>query len=113
MRALADLNERLGHEAGDAALQAVARALRVTFRKSDVVSRIGGTLFTVLALDLHEGDRPSVEKRIMEHLTNAETVRYVGDLIDVRLGWNTPAGDETSLEELIGRAARSRRTTDY
>ena len=105
----------MGHEAGDAALQAVARALRVTFRKSDVVSRIGGTLFTVLALDLHEEDRSSVEKRIMEHLTNAETVRYVGDLIDVRLGWSTRSpGDQTSLEELIGRAARARHTAvDY
>ena len=87
VRALSDLNERLGHEAGDAALQAVARALRVAFRRSDVVARIGGTLFTVLALDLREDERDGVEKRIMEHLTNVETVRYVGDDIEVRLGW--------------------------
>ena len=38
-----ELNERLGHRAGDAALQAVARALSVTFRKHDVLCRIGGT----------------------------------------------------------------------
>jgi diguanylate cyclase (GGDEF)-like protein/PAS domain S-box-containing protein len=114
VRALSDLNERLGHEAGDAALQAVARALRVTFRRSDVVARIGGTLFTVLALDLREDERDGVEKRIMEHLTNVETVRYVGDDIEVRLGWTTRRpGDETALEELIGRSARSRRTTAY
>ena len=114
VRALSDLNERLGHEAGDAALQAVARALRVTFRRSDVVARIGGTLFAVLALDLREDERDGLEKRIMEHLTNVETVRYVGDDIEVRLGWTTrPPGDETPLEELIGRSARSRRTTAY
>jgi diguanylate cyclase (GGDEF)-like protein/PAS domain S-box-containing protein len=114
VRALSDLNERLGHEAGDAALQAVARALRVTFRRTDVVARIGGTLFAVLALDLQESERDRVEKRILEHLTNAETVRYVGDDIDVRLGWTTrPAGDVTPLEELIGRSARSRRSTSY
>ena len=114
VRALSDLNERLGHEAGDAALQAVARSLRVAFRRSDVVARIGGTLFAVLALDLSEDERDAVEKRIMEHLTNAETVRYVGDDIDVRLGWTTRRpGDETSLEELIGRSARARHTTAY
>lgn len=114
VRALADLNERLGHEAGDAALQAVARALRVTFRRSDVVARIGGTLFTVLALDLSEDERDGVEKRIMKHLTDVETVRYVGDDIEVRLGWTTrEPGDETSLEELIGRSARARRTTAH
>ena len=33
-----ELNERHGHQAGDAALQAVARALSVTFRKSDVLA---------------------------------------------------------------------------
>jgi len=114
VRALSDLNERLGHEAGDAALQAVARALRVTFRRTDVVARIGGTLFAVLALDLHEDERDRVEKRIMEHLTNVETVRYVGDDIEVRLGLTTRTpGDESPLEELIGRSARSRRTTAY
>jgi diguanylate cyclase (GGDEF)-like protein/PAS domain S-box-containing protein len=114
VRALSDLNERLGHEAGDAALQAVARALRVTFRRSDVVARIGGTLFAVLALGLHEDERDGVEKRIMEHLTNVETVRYVGDDIEVRLGWTTRLpGDDTPLEELIGRSARSRRTAAY
>jgi diguanylate cyclase (GGDEF)-like protein/PAS domain S-box-containing protein len=112
VRALSDMNERLGHEAGDAALQAVARALRVAFRRSDVVARIGGTLFTVLALDLREDERDGVEKRIMEHLTNVETVRYVGDDIEVRLGWTTrPPGDQSPLEELIGRSARARRTT--
>jgi diguanylate cyclase (GGDEF)-like protein len=114
VRALSDLNERLGHEAGDAALQAVARALRVTFRRSDVVARIGGTLFAVLALDLSEDERDGVEKRIMEHLTDVETVRYVGDDIVVRLGWTTRGpGDVTTLEELIGRSARARRTTTY
>jgi diguanylate cyclase (GGDEF)-like protein/PAS domain S-box-containing protein len=109
---LSDLNDRLGHEAGDAALQAVALALRLAFRKSDVVARIGGTLFAVLAPDLDEQDRPGVEKRIIEHLTSPETVQYIGEQIDFSLGWTTRRpGDPTSLEELIGRSARAARTT--
>lgn len=112
VRALADLNDRLGHDAGDAALQAVGRALRVSFRRSDVVARIGGTLFAALALDLQERDRDRVEKRIVEHLTNTDTVRYVGDLVDVQLGWTTRLpGETTSIEELIGRSARARRAS--
>ena len=43
-----DLNARLGQGAGDAALQAVARALSVAFRKGDVLARIGGTQFLAL-----------------------------------------------------------------
>ena len=50
------LNERLGHQAGDAALQAVARALSVTFRKNDVLARIGGTQFLVLTVHLEESE---------------------------------------------------------
>ena len=47
-----DLNDHLGHQAGDAAFQAVARALSVMFRKNDVPARIGGTQFLVFSLHL-------------------------------------------------------------
>ena len=50
-----------GYQAGEIALQAVARALAVTFRKSDVLSRIGDSAFQALATDLHETQRPGVE----------------------------------------------------
>ena len=59
-----ELNERLGHQAGDAALQAVARALAVTFRKSDVLARIGGTQFLVLTLHLDGADCAAMTDRI-------------------------------------------------
>ena len=59
-----ELNERLGHQAGDAALQAVARALSVTFRKNDVLARIGGTQFLVLTLSLDESDCATMTGRI-------------------------------------------------
>jgi len=47
VRGIEQLNGQAGHQAGDAALQAVPRALSGAFRRSDVVSRIGGTLFFV------------------------------------------------------------------
>ena len=68
-----ELNERLGHQAGDAALQAVARALAVTFRKRDVLARIGGTEFLVLAFHLDRGRAPPSTSRIRHHLAAPET----------------------------------------
>ena len=42
------LNDRLGHQAGDEALQAFAKILLKGFRTSDVVARLGGDEFVVM-----------------------------------------------------------------
>lgn len=42
------INDRLGHQTGDAVLQQVASALRNTFRACDAVGRMGGDEFMVL-----------------------------------------------------------------
>ena len=100
-----DLNEHLGHQAGDAALQAVARALSVTFHKIDVMARIGGTQFLVLTLHLAEPDCSAVTTRIRAHLGAPETRQFVGAAVEVCCGWTTrQAGDRTSLEDLMARS---------
>lgn len=45
---LKEVNDRLGHAAGDAVLKAVADALRLRARDTDVVARIGGDEFAIL-----------------------------------------------------------------
>ena len=99
------LNERLGHQAGDAALQAVARALSVTFRKNDVLARIGGTQFLVLTLQL-QGVR--LRHRDRPHPGPPQrpaTRQFVGAPVEVCCGWTTRQGGErTSLEDLMARS---------
>ena len=115
-----ELNERLGHRAGDAALQAVARALSVTFRKRDVLARIGGTEFLALALDLAEAESRTITSLIGHHLAAPETTAFVGAEVQVAFGWTTRrAGDPASLEDLVVRsdlamleARRARRAID-
>lgn len=43
------VNDRLGHEAGDALLVAVARRLRERLREHDLIARLGGDEFVVVA----------------------------------------------------------------
>ncbi len=45
---LKEVNDRMGHAAGDAVLKAVADVLRVRARDSDLVARIGGDEFGIL-----------------------------------------------------------------
>jgi len=48
---LKQVNDRLGHAAGDAMLVDIAGALKMSFRSEDVVARMGGDEFCVLAAD--------------------------------------------------------------
>jgi diguanylate cyclase (GGDEF)-like protein len=50
------INDRYGHEAGDAALRAVADALRATLRVGDLAARLAGDEFVALLVGL--GDDP-------------------------------------------------------
>jgi diguanylate cyclase (GGDEF)-like protein len=52
-----EFNDRFGHAAGDGALVQLGEALRRATRTSDIVARLGGEEFAVLALetDQHEG----------------------------------------------------------
>lgn len=49
MDGLKQINDELGHEAGSAALSEIAEAIRSCFRGGDVVGRVGGDEFAVLA----------------------------------------------------------------
>jgi diguanylate cyclase (GGDEF)-like protein len=48
---LKEINDRLGHAAGDQALVDTGTVLKSTFRERDIVARLGGDEFVVLVTD--------------------------------------------------------------
>lgn len=58
------VNDRFGHDCGDKALRALTRRVRDVLRGSDMVGRLGGEEFIVLAPDLHWGAGQALAERI-------------------------------------------------
>ena len=102
-----ELNDCRGHSVGDAALRAVAEALRRVLRRADAVSRIGGDEFVALALGLDESARAVIQRRIQDYLRSAPTVAAVGQRVEVSVGWatRTPSASKTA-EDLLAEADR-------
>jgi diguanylate cyclase (GGDEF)-like protein/PAS domain S-box-containing protein len=84
---LKDVNDTVGHDVGDALLAQVANRISFATRPSDVVARIGGDEFVVLAdgaidetsaLDLAERIRHSLSGRIMINGVEIELTVSIG-----------------------------------
>ena len=74
------INDQYGHAAGDRAILAVARALTASVRAgSDVVARIGGEEFGVLAADLPLGHAESRMQRLVTGFTTESETDADGD----------------------------------
>ncbi|HYN22649.1 MAG TPA: EAL domain-containing protein [Thermoanaerobaculia bacterium] len=62
------INDGLGHEAGDQLLIQVAERLRSTVRAEDVPARLGGDEFAILTQGLDRNAAAELAKRILENL---------------------------------------------
>jgi diguanylate cyclase (GGDEF)-like protein len=72
------INDTYGHREGDFALVRAADALERTFRTSDIVGRLSGDEFAVLALEASCEDEYAILRRLEENLAEAgaEQPRY-------------------------------------
>ncbi len=74
---LKSINDALGHNVGDLALTDFADILRRNFREADVVARIGGDEFAILAYETSEPAPQVMAARLQENVTahNAQGCR--------------------------------------
>lgn len=66
---LKEINDMLGHREGDLALIETADLLKETFRETDIIARIGGDEFVVLALETVGLAQEHWVTRLQENLT--------------------------------------------
>jgi len=76
------INDSFGHGEGDRALKRMAKALKMTFRDSDVIARLGGDEFAVLAIEASGNSESAIRARLSEDLrsVSAGESRYTLNL---------------------------------
>lgn len=99
------INDALGHAAGDAVLRQVAQRLRAAVRESDTVARLGGDEFLLLlSTGEWHGGAEDVTKRVMNELTSPMPV--AGRTVNVRASAGVALFPEhgEDMETLVQRA---------
>jgi diguanylate cyclase (GGDEF)-like protein/PAS domain S-box-containing protein len=98
-----DVNDTLGHAAGDALLVAVAARLATAIRASDTVGRIGGDEFVVLTEDDWTGPGPElVAERVLELLREPFNLEAAGDVpILMTASVGIAEGPRAAAEDLL------------
>lgn len=100
-----DVNDTLGHEAGDQLLRLVARRLSECVRSSDLVARLGGDEFTLLIRDLQNPDDIfSLADKILDSLSQPFSLGGHTVRISASMGASFHPRDGDSDSELL-RAA--------
>jgi len=100
-----DLNDTHGHGFGDRTLLLVAERLRLAVRHDDIVARMGGDEFVIVAPQIRtRGDAEALAGKVLQALSEPAEV----DTVSVRLGASIGIGlypeDGWGAEELLKRA---------
>lgn len=99
------INDTFGHQEGDLALIKTAKVLRDTFRSSDIIARIGGDEFAVIAIEAHEEDAETLKARLQEHLAICNTQGGLRWRLSLSVGAVAFASHSgLSLERLMAQA---------
>ena len=100
-----DVNDRLGHDVGDALLKETAKRLKNCIREVDPVARLGGDEFVIILTDLQETDEVErVAKTILEKLS---LPYYIQDEViynSVSAGITFYPDDAINTDELLKNA---------
>ena len=80
------VNDRFGHAAGDAVLQAVAKTMRKLLRSEDIVCRFGGEEFIVLLVDTTPHKAKQVAERIRQHVQTIDLLWSKGVGVSASIG---------------------------
>ena len=100
-----DVNDRLGHQAGDDVLVVVARRLAASLRTHDHLGRLGGDEFGVLLTEVRdEQEVRAVVERLVTALEQPITLPGASVTIGASVGYSITTDSRTPLDRLLATA---------
>ncbi|WP_316672919.1 sensor domain-containing diguanylate cyclase [uncultured Tolumonas sp.] len=107
MDSLKQINDHLGHRAGDAAIKEVALRVNTSIREYDTLSRLGGDEFGIILNKIHGiEDAKTLYQRITTSLNHAFIFEKNNIPLHVSIGYSIFDVDGKNIEELIEVADR-------
>jgi diguanylate cyclase (GGDEF)-like protein len=99
------INDQYGHQAGDQALTRIAKLLTATFRESDIIARMGGDEFAILAIEADPHRSEILVNRLKSSLDELNKKAETGKQLSLSIGCalfdpETPQ----SIEEVLAHA---------
>jgi diguanylate cyclase (GGDEF)-like protein len=102
---LKQINDTFGHQEGDRAIIQVAEILQKTFRHSDILARLSGDEFAVLAIDSVAGGTRAISARLEQHLAECNLGQRCPYKLSLSFGIvHFPPKSKLSLEEMMRKA---------
>ena len=100
-----DVNDSLGHEAGDSMLMQISQRLSLLLRESDTVARLGGDEFVILLEDIERDEQAAVvARKVLTAIAQPITLRNVEFLPTASVGISFFPKDGQDNETLLRNA---------
>jgi diguanylate cyclase (GGDEF)-like protein len=99
------INDSMGHVVGDRLLQEVAGRLRGVLRKQDMVARMGGDEFILVAEDLHEQrDAAHLAEKLLRVLAHPYQIQGRSFYLSASIGISLYPRDASNVDALVANA---------
>jgi diguanylate cyclase (GGDEF)-like protein len=99
-----DINDTLGHPAGDAVLKEAADRIRSAVRPGDEISRIGGDEFLVMLTAADRSEVEIVARRVLAEFASPFTINMTNSVCGASVGYAVSPMDGATLDELLRNA---------
>ena len=99
-----DINDTLGHPAGDVVLKEAADRIASAVRPGDEISRIGGDEFLIMLADVDPSEADATARRILSEFSNPFTIKMTHNVCGASIGYAIAPRDGSTLDALLRNA---------